>query len=243
MNGRTISRVVLPNQYCRWFHTSSHSYDIGTCIVSLQSCAHSTNLSKGKELHCHLLKNGFFSSPLAITSLINMYSKCTLTDHALKVFNYPTHHDKNVFAYNAIIAGFVANGLSQDGFGVYRQMRHLGIVPDKFTFPCVIRACGDPAEVLEVKKIHGLLFKLGLELDVYVGSALVNTYLKFGLVLDAHEVFEELPVRDVVLWNAMINGYAQIGHFEEALGVFRRMGENGVVPCRYTVTGVCLYIL
>ncbi|KAK2437620.1 pentatricopeptide repeat-containing protein [Trifolium repens] len=170
-----------------------------------------------------------------------MYSKCTLIDYAFRVFNYPTHHDKNVFAYNSIIAGFVANGFPQYGFAIYKQMRHMGssiVLPDKFTFPCVIRACGDTGEDFEVKTIHGLLFKLGLELDVFVGSALVNTYLKFGLVVDAHEVFEELPVRDVVLWNSMVNGYAQIGHFEEALGMFRRMVENGMVPCRYTVTGV-----
>ena len=89
-----------------------------------------------------------------------------------------------------------------------------------------------------VMKIHGLLFKLGLELDVFVGSALVNTYLKFGLVREAYRVFEELPVRDVVLWNAMVNGFVQIGRFEEALRVFRRMEGNRVVPCRYTVTGV-----
>ena len=112
------------------------------------------------------------------------------------------------------------------------------MVPDKFTFPCVIRACGDAVQDLEVKKTHGLLFKFGLELDVFVGSALVNTYLKFGLVVEAHEVFEEFPVRDLVLWNSMVNGYAQIGRFEEALEVFRRMGEKGVVPCWYTVTGV-----
>ncbi|XP_058731302.1 pentatricopeptide repeat-containing protein At3g14730 [Vicia villosa] len=235
MNVTTISKLVLPKQHTRCFSTL---YDIGTCITSLQSCAHNTNLSKGKQLHSHLLKNGFFSSPLAITSLINMYSKCTLIDYALKVFNYPTHHDKNVFAYNSIIAGFVSNGLPQHGFGLYKQMRHLGIVPDKFTFPCVIRACGDSAEDFEVRKIHGLLFKLGLELDVFVGSALVNTYLKFGLVVDAYEVFEGLPVRDVVLWNSMVNGYAQIGCFEEALWMFRRMAENGVVPCKFTVTGV-----
>lgn len=117
-------------------------------------------------------------------------------------------------------------------------MRHLGVVPDKFSFPCVIRACGDIMEDLEVRKIHGLLFKFGLESDVFVGSALVITYLKFGTVEDAHEVFEALPVRDVVLWNAMVNGYAQIGRFEEALVVFRRMEREGVIPCRYTVTGV-----
>ncbi|CAJ1935862.1 unnamed protein product [Sphenostylis stenocarpa] len=244
MNGRRIIRVLIiaqqEQQHCRRLlcFSTSPSYHVPTCIATLQSCAHNGNLSKGKELHSHLLKNAFFGSPLAITSLINMYSKCTLIDHSLRVFNYPTHLDKNVFAYNALIAGFVANALPQRGFALYKQMRYLGIVPDKFTFPCVIRACGDVMEDLEVKKIHGLLFKLGLELDVFVGSALVITYLKFGLVGDAYEVFEELPVRDVVLWNAMVNGYAQIGRFEEALVVFRRMGGNGVVPCTYTVTGV-----
>ncbi|XP_020232988.1 pentatricopeptide repeat-containing protein At3g14730 [Cajanus cajan] len=237
MNGRRIIRGVIPKQHHHRLlcFSSWSSYDIGTCIATLQSCAHNANLSKGKELHTHLLKNAFFGSPLAVTSLINMYSKCTLIDHSFKVFNFPTHHDKNVFAYNALIAGFVANALPQRGFALYSQMRHMGIVPDKFTFPCVIRACGD---LIEITKIHGLLFKLGLELDVFVGSALVNTYLKFGLVGEAHEVFEEFPVRDVVLWNAMVNGYAQIGRFEEALGVFRRMWGNGVVPCRYSVTGV-----
>ncbi|XP_047175777.1 pentatricopeptide repeat-containing protein At3g14730 [Vigna umbellata] len=244
MNGRTIIRAfIIPpqqQQHCRGLlcFSTSPSYNVQTCIATLQSCAHNANLSKGKELHTHLLKNAFFGSPLAITSLINMYSKCTLINHSLRVFNYPTHLDKNVFAYNALIAGFVANALPQRGFALYKQMRHLGVVPDKFSFPCVIRACGDIMEDLEVRKIHGLLFKFGLELDVFVGSALVITYLKFGAVEDAHEVFEALPVRDVVLWNAMVNGYAQIGRFEEALVVFRRMEREGVIPCRYTVTGV-----
>ncbi|XP_015957479.1 pentatricopeptide repeat-containing protein At3g14730 [Arachis duranensis] len=235
MNVTRIQRVVLLNNQCRRCFSTSTCFDIATCIASLQSCAHHANLSKGKELHLYAIKSGYLASPLVVTSLINMYSKCTLMSNAFKVFNYPTDLDKNVFAYNAVIAGFVGNGLSLDGFLVYKRMRHLGVTPDKYTFPCVIRAC---VEDLEVKKIHGLLFKFGLELDVFVGSALVNTYMKFGLVMDAHEVFEELPVRDLVLWNSMLNGYAQVGLFEEALEAFRRMRKNGVVACRFTVTGV-----
>ncbi|KAG5137467.1 hypothetical protein JHK82_022198 [Glycine max] len=229
MNGRTLLRTVIPkpqqhHHHCRGFST----YDIGTCISTLQSCAHNANLSKGKELHTHLLKNAFFKSPIAITNLINMYSKCSLINHSLRVFNFPTHHNKNIFAYNALIAGFLANAFPQRALALYNQMRHLGIALDKFTFPCVIRACGDDDDGFMVMKIHGLLFKLGLELDVFVGSALVNTYLKFGLVKEAYRVFEELPVRDVVLWNAMVNGFVQIGRFEEALRVFRRMEGNRV---------------
>ncbi|CAN6683615.1 unnamed protein product [Malus baccata var. baccata] len=209
-------------------------HDLAACIASLQACARRQNLIKGKQVHSFMLANGFLRSPLSTTSLINMYSKCNQMDDAVSTFNYQSF-DHNVFAYNAVIAGFIANGLGRDGFEFYRRMRFAGVVPDKFTFPCVIRGCSG---VLELRKIHGLVVKFGLELDVYVGSALVNTYLKLGLMEEAQEVFDELPVRDVVLWNAMVNGFAQIGLLEEALAVFSMMGEEGVVPSRFTVTGV-----
>ena len=93
-------------------------------------------------------------------------------EDAVLVFNHQAHHC-NVFAYSAIIAGFVLNGLAEDGFEFYKRMRWLDVRPDEFTFPCVIKACCD---IVEVRNIHGLLFKLGLELDVFIGSALVNTY-------------------------------------------------------------------
>ena len=43
---------------------------------------------------------------------------------------------------------------------------------------------------MEVRKIQGLLFKLGLELDVFIGTAFVNTYPKFRLIVEVQEVFE-----------------------------------------------------
>ncbi|KAK6149064.1 hypothetical protein DH2020_016589 [Rehmannia glutinosa] len=70
-------------------------------------------------------------------------------------------------------------------------------------------------------------------------SALLHCYLKFELMNDALELFERLPKKDdIVLWNAMINGYVQIGEFNEALVIFRRMADNGLIPNRFTVTGV-----
>ncbi|OMO55547.1 hypothetical protein CCACVL1_27203 [Corchorus capsularis] len=117
-------------------------------------------------------------------------------------------------------------------------MRVLGVFPDKYTFPCLLKGCCDIREDLEVRKIHGLVFKLGLHLDLFVGSGLVKCYLKFLFMEDAEKVFDELLVRDVVLWNAMVNGYAQIGRFHEALGIFRKMCSEAVEISSFTVTGV-----
>ncbi|KAI8571372.1 hypothetical protein RHMOL_Rhmol01G0114700 [Rhododendron molle] len=208
-------------------------------IASLQACAQTNNFTRGKEIHAFMLRNGFLlTSPLPTTSLINMYSKCNSMTHALTLFDTSSTHHRNVFAYNAIVAGFIANNMPRPALEFYRGMQFSGVTPDKFTFPCVIKACSDVNECLEGRKVHGLVFKFGLEWDVFVGSALVHLYLRFGFAEEAYQVFDELPVRDVVLWNAMINGFAQTGQFGLALEVYKEMGEEGVTPNKFTVTGI-----
>ncbi|GAB2228096.1 hypothetical protein Droror1_Dr00009926 [Drosera rotundifolia] len=207
---------------------------VPTCIAYLQSCARSYDHKRGKELHSWMLKSDFLNSPLSITSVINMYSKCRNMSYASSVFEVSTSLH-NVYIYNAIIAGCVGNDLCEEGFDLFVRMRYQGVMPDKFTFPCVIKGC---LEVFVVKKVHGFLLKLGLESDVFIGSALVSSYLKYGEVDIAHDVFDELDERDAVLWNSMINGYVKMGGFDLALDVFRQMSEDGVSPSNFTCTGV-----
>lgn len=216
---------------------SKQPYNINTCVATLQSCAQRNNLSRGKEVHSFMLKNGLMSSPFCITSLINMYSKCNQPDNALNVFSNPSV-DPNVYAYNAIITCFIMHGQADRGIQFYRKMRESGIPPDKFTFPCLIKGLSDILNVSEAKKIHALVFKLELNLDIFVASALVNCYLKFGLMEEAELLFNRLPAKDVVLWNSMVNGYAQISQFDKALMVFREMCRIGVNPSSFTVTGM-----
>ncbi|KAF6167016.1 hypothetical protein GIB67_041271 [Kingdonia uniflora] len=220
--------------------TFRHLPNLNQCILFLQSCAFHKNLTKGKETHSWMLVNGFLTAPPSVTSLINMYSKCSIPLDAISVFK-DTHHP-NIFAWNAIIAGLISNGLSRDAFEFFRRMRweDNGVYPDKFTFPCVIKACLDLGEVYEVWKIHADLFKVGLANDEYVVSSLINFYLKFSFMVEAWRLFDELGEgkRDVVLWNAMINGYAKIGGFNMAFQVFGRMVEEGVTPSKFTVTGI-----
>ncbi|KAL8149415.1 pentatricopeptide repeat-containing protein At3g14730 [Apium graveolens] len=233
-----FKNLIIKTQPFKHLYTSSTQQSIpflnlSKCITLLQSFAQNNQLQQGQKLHSYMLINGFIFSPSLTTSLINMYSKGNKMAYALSVFN-TCLHDHNVYNYNAIISGLIDD--HKLAFQYFLEMRLIEfIMPDKFTFPCVIKACLD---VVEVKKIHGLLFKFGLELDLYVGSALVNCYLKFGFVEDAEEVFEEMSVRDVVLWNAMITGFSQIGQFDKVLEVFGRMKDQGVVLSKYTITGI-----
>ncbi|XP_017250448.1 pentatricopeptide repeat-containing protein At3g14730 [Daucus carota subsp. sativus] len=232
--------LIIKTQPFNHFYSSSSQQsksflNLSKCVTLLQSFAHKNYLQKGQQLHAYMLITGLIFSPSLTTSLINMYSKCNKTAYALSVFNTSVH-GHNVYNYNAIIAGLIDNKMATQAFQYFLEMRVIDyIVPDNFTFPCAIKACCD---VIELKKIHGLLVKFGLELDLYVGSALVHCYLKFGFVESAEEVFEEMSVRDVVLWNAMIIGFSQIGQFDKVFEVFGRMKNQGVVPSRFTITGI-----
>ena len=47
--------------------------------------------------------------------------------------------------------------------------------------------------------------------DAYVGSALIDMYVKCGYVLDARRVFEGMYKRNNVLWTTMIAGMHRMG--------------------------------
>ncbi|CAN8269332.1 unnamed protein product [Cochlearia groenlandica] len=211
-------------------------HNVATCIAALQRCAQRREAVSGEQIHGFMVRKGFlYDSPHAITSLVNMYAKC---GHMQRAISVSGGSDRDVFGYNAIISGFVVNGSPLDAMQIYREMRSNGIFPDKYTFPSLLKG-SDAMAISDVKKVHGLAFKLGFDSDCYVGSALVTSYLKFKLMKDAQKVFDELPERDdSVLWNALVIGYSQIFRFEEALLVFGKMREEGVGVSRHTVSGV-----
>ncbi|GFS32016.1 hypothetical protein Acr_00g0020430 [Actinidia rufa] len=76
-------------------------------------------------------------------------------------------------------------------------------------------------------------FEKRFDSDRFWQSSLVNFYAVCGEIGSARKVFDEFPEKDVVLWNAMIMGYARDGMvFEEMLGV----GE--VKPNEWTLLGL-----
>eukprot|EP00250_Pteridium_aquilinum_P033476 c5706_g1_i1 orf=1-207(+) len=63
-------------------------------------------------------------------------------------------------------------------------------------------------------------------------------YAKCGALPRAQEVFDELPVRTVVSWNALIAGYIQQGQGEQVLNCVDQMQQKGLAPD--AVTFACI---
>ncbi|CAB4268744.1 unnamed protein product [Prunus armeniaca] len=67
-----------------------------------------------------------------------------------------------------------------------------------------------------------------MNLNVYVGIALLDVYAKSGLIKDASCVLASLPERSEVTWSSMVAGYVQNGLYEEALMFFHRAKMVGL---------------
>jgi len=102
--------------------------------------------------------------------------------------------------------------------------------PNSVTFVGALNACASVLALEEGRCVHHEIIQSGLELDVFVGSSLVDMYAKCGSMEDAWSVFNKMPSRNVVTWTAMILGHVQCGQGQNALGLFQEMKQEGVDP-------------
>ncbi|KAI5315139.1 hypothetical protein L3X38_044315 [Prunus dulcis] len=156
-------------------------------------------------------------------------------EDALWVFEKMNHLD--TYYWNVMIRGLTDNGLFREAIDFYHRMQSEGVRADNFTYPFVIKACGGLSSLAEGQKVHGKLFKVGLDSDVYVGNALCAVYAKLGCIEYAERVFEEMPVKDVVSWNSMIGGYVSVGDGWSSLVCLQEMQVLGMNPDRFSTIG------
>lgn len=99
------------------------------------------------------------------------------------------------------------------------------------TFVTQLKLCANQRDLHTGTKLHAELARTRLvQRNVFVASSLINLYAKCKALTKAQEVFDELPVRNVILWTVLIAGYTQNGHAKEALDCFRRMQHEGLYP-------------
>lgn len=141
------------------------------------------------------------------------------------------------------MSAYVRNGLSDEALSTYRQMLNIGIRPDEFTYPSVLKACGEQLDLGFGKEVHNSILASKYGGSTCVQNALISMYGKCGDIEVAQFLFNKLPNKDAFSWNSMISGYASKGMWEEAFVLFRKMRLQGVelnVITWNTIIGGCL---
>ncbi|XP_026460414.1 pentatricopeptide repeat-containing protein At5g04780, mitochondrial-like [Papaver somniferum] len=193
----------------------------------MRNCLPLSAINQIKQTHTQILINGFYQNLTLQTDLILVYSRCS--DHlkyAQQVFDRMT--DRNMHSWNILISSYVQNSLYHDSLRMFDEFLKTGLRPDHFTFPSIFKACAGIGDSCIGKVMHSWIIKLGFEDHVVVRSSLIDFYAKCENLIDANRLFGKMVVRDVVVWNSMIGGFARAGFSEEALFCFKEMQEEGL---------------
>ncbi|XP_074347745.1 pentatricopeptide repeat-containing protein At1g31430 [Apium graveolens] len=216
------SRHFLEKSSLKFFTTSSTLPRVSTktCIHHLKNCKSMLQL---KQIQTQLFRICIHEKDDVLSKLI-----VACTDPKVGNLNYTDkifYRIKNpsLFVYNVMIKAYTKSGFYKKTVFLFDELRVLGLWPDNFTYPFVFKAVGHLREGLVGEKIHGVVVKCGLEFDCYVCNSVMDMYGALGFNLSLRRVFDEMPERDLVSWNILINGYVRCRMFEDAVEVFRRM--------------------
>ncbi|ERN09754.1 hypothetical protein AMTR_s00029p00235510 [Amborella trichopoda] len=180
------------------------------------------------EFHAHLIRKGLEKSLFLSQKLITMYSDtCNITSAQL-VFDQ--RFEKNVLLYNSIIRGNAINGLFEASLRLYHEMLYLGLKPDKFTYPFLIKACTQLGELELGKRIHVEIVEAKLDRDGLILCYLVEMYAKFGFVAAAHQLFDRISYRNLSIWTAIVTCYIRAGDLSKSWSLFQDMRLEGARP-------------
>lgn len=206
------------------------SPDSVSVVSSLKACIKAGAVKKVEHLHATIDRHYLFDQNCVVgNTLIDVYIKCGSLAKAQQVFDKLPVRD--TVAWTTLIAGYVEHGYGEKAVECFEQMQFEGADVDAATLNCTLKACGSIRAGNKGREIHAQAEKEGFLARSYtMCNTLVDMYSKCGLISTARQVFDTLAYRDVVSWTALISGYAEGGHGEEAIDCFERMKADGVLP-------------
>lgn len=208
---------------------------VGRFLLMLRTCHDHADLQKGRQVHAQIVVNGINDDSL-ITRLLGMYVLCRSFSDAKDVFF--RLEKVSPLPWNWMIRGFTMVGWFNLALLFYFKMWFVGALPDKYTFPYVIKSCCNLSAVRLGRLIHKTICLMGLETDLFVGSSLIKMYAEGNFIDEARKVFDQMPERDCVLWNVMIDGYVRNGDRENAVALFNSMRREGTRPNSVALAGM-----
>ncbi|XP_020234349.1 putative pentatricopeptide repeat-containing protein At5g09950 [Cajanus cajan] len=213
-----ISAGLLPNHYA-----------IGSALRACQELG-PTKLKLGMEIHGLVSKSPYASDMVLSNVLISMYSHCSASiDDARRVFD--EIKNKTSASWNSIISVYCRRGDAISAFKLFSSMQReateLTCRPNEYTFcslvtvACSLVDCG----LTLLEQMVARIEKSSFVQDLYVGSALVSGFARYGLIDYAKLIFEQMCDRNAVTMNGLMVGLARQHRGEEAAKIFKEMKD------------------
>lgn len=238
-----------------------------TMLGVISSCAQLEDLNSGMEFHRVIEEKKINLTVALANALVDMYVKCGdlnvaedifykmnkrtvvswttlvmgyikfgLLDTAKKLFDEIP--EKDVVPWNAMIGGYVQANRSKEALDLFHHMQARNVKPDEVTMVNCLSACSQLGALEVGIWIQHYIAKHKLCINVTLGTALVDMYVKCGNMEKALQVFSEMPHKNSLTWTCIIGGFATHGNAHDAISHFLQMIDCGLEPDAVTFLGL-----
>ncbi|XP_059626575.1 pentatricopeptide repeat-containing protein At1g11290, chloroplastic-like [Cornus florida] len=180
----------------------------------------------------------------------NFHLRCTLENaantanqlfsRALTIRNYHSSHPEDDFiSCDDQTFNWECNSDPID-LNFLVQLQHHGSVHIPYILNKIVSYCAKTSSFYVGIQVHSTIIKMGLNSNVFIGSALVDMYGKCRMISSARQMFDEMRHRNVVTWNSLISGYMQTNYSETSVKLFLEMLRAGIAPTSFSVSAVLI---
>ncbi|MQM08136.1 hypothetical protein Taro_040989 [Colocasia esculenta] len=210
--------------------SSSSAFDL-----LLRGCR---NPRQSRLVHSLMVTSGaLHGSAFLASRLVSVYSRIGHLANARAVF-LGAVEGGNCVLWNSVLRMYLSHGHHGEALVLYCRMRRLGVLPDGFTFPIIVRCCASIGSPALCKAVHAHAVAAGYSSHLHVDNELVLMYGGTGNMDVAQQVFESMTVRNVISWNTLLSGFSVNQDSLAASNAFRMMEREGYEPNAVTWTSL-----
>lgn len=130
-------------------------------------------------------------------------------EDAHKLFDeFPQGND--LISWNTLMGGYLHVSQPQVIVDLFKKMCRSCFEASVTTVLNLLSAIGDLGSYLGGESLHGYCINIGFCLDLQVLTALIDIYAKNGQIDLGRWIFIGVAVKDVVLWNCLVDKYATV---------------------------------
>lgn len=190
-------------------------------------------------LHAQIHLTGTQRSSFLFDKLVSAYARFGFLDEANKVFeNASAECLSDLLLWNSILRANVKHGQYEEALRIYLRMKKLGVKPDGYTFPLVVRVCASLGDYKLAKNVQCHVVHMGLHTNLYVVNELMGMYGKLGNMGDARRLFDKMAEKSHISWNILLSGYALNYDCDNAFEIFCKMEMEDFGPNQVTWTSL-----
>ncbi|KAM6540986.1 hypothetical protein CsatB_005433 [Cannabis sativa] len=204
----------------------------------LKSLSDLREFKQGECVHTHVIKLGHHNDIYVLNSLLDVYASSGHIYLCRKLFDeFP---QRDVVSWTVLIMGYRNARKYDEALIAFEQMQYAGVIPNHVTMVNALAACANSGALEMGVWIHDFIKRNKWDMDVILGTSLIDMYGKCGRIEEGLAVFRSMKKKNTFTWNAVIQGLALAKSGDEALWWFNLMEQEGVKADQVTLVAVLL---